>query len=114
MLFGYIHTEDKEKFVEEVNNTEDLNVTDEAGLTPLHLACDRGLTSFIEILLEKGVNVNPQDNDGSTPLMLAAICDRPEIVKLLLSHGADKSLKDNSGESVLDMDLSSEVKALLQ
>lgn len=77
MLFGYIHVGDYDKFVQEVETTSDLNVTDESGLTPLHLACDRGLIDFINVLLKKNLNVNAQDNDGYTPLMLAAICDRP-------------------------------------
>lgn len=48
-----------------------VNFSDGDGLSPVHLATIKGLTSVVELLLSRGAEVNGQANDGQTPLHLA-------------------------------------------
>uniref|UniRef100_A0A1X7SEM0 Uncharacterized protein n=1 Tax=Amphimedon queenslandica TaxID=400682 RepID=A0A1X7SEM0_AMPQE len=57
--------------------------------TPLAMACIRGHTKIVELLLKKGANANVTDENELTPLGNASIPGHTEIVKLLLEHGAN-------------------------
>lgn len=66
---------------------EDVNVRDENGLTPLHLAAQSGnIERLKQILTVPGVNVNCSDYGGWTPLHYAAQGGFKDIVEVLLSH----------------------------
>lgn len=68
----------------------DINVQDIYGVTPLHLACNRGNRSAVEVLLAKGgINVNIQDKQQDTPLHDACLFGDEWIVEKLLDSGAD-------------------------
>lgn len=72
------------------------------GETPLHLACLKGLTELVEVLLDKGANPNSQTHTPSTghlgleeettpvsqqtPLHLALVNNHSSIVELFLQH----------------------------
>ncbi|MDD5773688.1 MAG: ankyrin repeat domain-containing protein [bacterium] len=56
---------------------------------------------IVEILLDKGLEVNAKTNSGFTALMGAARNSNKEIVKLLLRKGADVNAKDKEGKNVL-------------
>lgn len=49
-----------------------LDLLNEAGQTPLHLAAVAGHVEAVEMLLRHGANPNIQDKEGNTPLILAA------------------------------------------
>jgi ankyrin repeat protein len=71
----------------------DLEVSDEAGNTPLALAAARGWTRSMEVLLKAGARPDAANDDGDTPLMQAAQAGRRGAVKLLLrDKGAARSL----------------------
>lgn len=65
-------------------------------LTPLHLACRRGLEEHVKLLLAHGADVNVQNREGETPLNAAcAGAERPteaarylSVVQRLLQAGA--------------------------
>jgi ankyrin repeat protein len=60
------------------------------GLTPLHVAADKGQREAVELLLEKGAKADPVWGvNGMTPLILAARANHPEIVRLLLAKRAN-------------------------
>ncbi|MHC5180966.1 MAG: ankyrin repeat domain-containing protein [Planctomycetota bacterium] len=73
----------------------DLNYTDEHGNNLLHRECIRGDLELIQMLLEKGMDVNAENNQGLTPLRLARNYNNgpkeENIVTLLLSCGAEES-----------------------
>ena len=58
--------------------------------TPLAEACFNGYYDIVELLLEKGANVNFPDALDNTPLHKACEGFHLEIVKLLLDHRAEK------------------------
>ncbi|PWZ01062.1 asparaginase-domain-containing protein [Testicularia cyperi] len=63
-------------------------------LQPLHIACCRGFTSIVHVLLEAGCSVHARDaTSGHTPLYLAAYHHHPQTVSLLRNAGAH--LKDD-------------------
>jgi ankyrin repeat protein len=53
----------------------------------------------LELLVQKGADINARDNSDMTALMLAASCGRPARVWALLALGADATLKDAAGKT---------------
>jgi hypothetical protein len=83
--------EQNPKVVDEIN---------EAGYSPLILACYRGNTEVAQFLIENGANLNYNSTMG-TPLMAAVVKGNIEIVKTLLDLKADVNLSDANGISAL-------------
>ena len=53
------------------------------GITPLHLAASHGYIKCVEILLNKGIDINGKDNDGDTALHRAARWGNVDIIEVL-------------------------------
>lgn len=75
-----------------------LNAKDIFGNTALHCAAARGHTDVVQVLIEKGADVDLQDGNGETPLMHAVAqghihrrldTNYIKIIKMLLAAGAD-------------------------
>jgi hypothetical protein len=64
----------------------DVNLADQDGDTPLHLAALRSHFAVVELFLEKGADINKPNNNGNMPLHRAAEKGHFEVVKLLLDH----------------------------
>ncbi len=58
---------------------------------------------IIQLLLEKGADVNVQRNDGRTALHLAAFLNKIETVRYLVKQHADPCLCDQTGKKPLDL-----------
>ena len=58
------------------------------GWTPIHAASISGHKAAVELLIEKGAEVNPKTKTGKTPLSLAKDRGHTEIIDLLRKHGA--------------------------
>jgi ankyrin repeat protein len=82
-------------------NSPDLNLPDDAGLTPLHLAASHCHTNVIALLLSKGASVNKKGQGGVTPLHLAAQDGCADAVTLLLAHHAKINARDDTGRTPL-------------
>ncbi|KAK3319748.1 ankyrin repeat-containing domain protein [Cercophora scortea] len=57
-------------------------------LTPLHAALCTGRHELIQLLIERGAEVNAFDSGFGTPIELAILKERPQAARLLLQHGA--------------------------
>ncbi|XP_058833410.1 ankyrin repeat domain-containing protein 54-like [Topomyia yanbarensis] len=97
-----------------VNNTELLEDMINKGFDPdtreqafnrsaLHIACSRGFTDAVRLLLEKGANPNIRDLNENTPLHLASCTENIAIIDLLLKYGTNVTLRDASGLIALEI-----------
>lgn len=82
-----------------------------ARCTVLHLASAYGLTSFVQLLLEKGAKLEARDMQGQTPLHYAVKADEYrsrwygniKTALCLLEKGARYNTRDRSGRSPKDL-----------
>ena len=72
------------------------------GSTLMHVAVYYSHEDLIDILLQKGADINATNNLGQTPFLLKCQC-MPGILPFLLQRGADPFLKDKEGRSGLHM-----------
>lgn len=81
------------------------NHTNEAGQTPLMLACsiqdDESRKTIFQLLLRKGADVNLQDVRGLTVLMSAIQVEDEGTIHSILSHGYNVQLADVDGNNAL-------------
>ena len=84
-----------------------MNITtrDNAGNTPLHIACSSGSVKVVSFILMKMNNINQQNYKGETALHLALISERTEIIKKLLKKGIDFTIKNNDGLTAAEIAL---------
>lgn len=79
-----------------------VNMSDELGRSPLHLAVIHGHLNIVNILIKAGAEVNSIDRLKSlTPLHYAAFHNFPKIMLFLLSRGALTDVKDSDGNRPL-------------
>ncbi|KAJ0080774.1 hypothetical protein Patl1_10332 [Pistacia atlantica] len=69
----------------------DVNFRDIDDRTALHVAACQGFTEVVELLLQRGADVDPKDRWGSSPLSDAIYYKNHDVIQLLEKHGA-KSL----------------------
>ncbi|KAK8917981.1 hypothetical protein H634G_11164 [Metarhizium anisopliae BRIP 53293] len=86
--------------VEELLSKEKAPETGDQSL--ISQAAANGHIETIQMLLEKGTDVNQADGDGKTPLMLAGMHDQEETIKMLLeSPGINVNAVDNDGRTAV-------------
>ena len=78
-----------------------VDVMDDLGKRPLHIAANHNHAQVVEVLLRAGADVNSRDKRGGTPLFYAAREDSAEAVIALLKAGALPDIKNSSGYSAL-------------
>ena len=76
------------------------DTVNEAGYSPLILACYRGNNEVAKFIIESGVDINGSSSMG-TPLMAAVVKGNIEIVKALLEKKADVNFADANGTTAL-------------
>ena len=62
-------------------------------------AAGDGLVDFVQVLVDRGADVNAKRNDGFSPLALAAFFGHSQVVQLLLERGADVEATTRQGTS---------------
>ncbi|KAG3111579.1 hypothetical protein PI125_g9001 [Phytophthora idaei] len=90
----------KRKTVEALlrNPSNDVNLVDADGRTPLMSASEHGHTEVVAILLEKGANSNDQLPNGFSALHIACENGHTGVVQLLLDRGASIDMIDEERE----------------
>ncbi len=66
----------------------DINKLDKTGKTPLFIACDHELVTFVSFLVLNGANVNKPISNGTLPITIAAVTGNARIVLFLLEYGS--------------------------
>jgi ankyrin repeat protein len=69
--------------------------------TPLQEAAFRGEDAIIELLLQRGANLNARGFDGASALHWAVDGRKEKTVKLLLERGGSPSVADDQGKTPL-------------
>jgi ankyrin repeat protein len=69
----------------------DIEVRDEYGRTPLHLAALGNSPDIARLLIDSGANIDA----------LAALGNSLEVAQMLIDSGANIDAKDNAGETAL-------------
>ena len=83
----------------------ELTAVEEKNRTPLHFAVmsTRSSVELVELLIEKGANINASDNSGFTALHIAALNEQSQCVESLIWAGADLSATNNKSVSALSI-----------
>ncbi|KAJ7434127.1 hypothetical protein B0H11DRAFT_2258741 [Mycena galericulata] len=80
----------------------DVNAEDKEFGTALQVACFKGHTDVVQLLLENCANVNAQGTGAfGNPLQAASVRGNPDVVRLLLERGADVNAKGGRYGSAL-------------
>ena len=86
-----------------VENGADLFYADDEGVSVLDFAVTYNNMFMVELLLERGKDVNDVTRkSGFTPLMAAVCYGRYEIFRVLLDAGADINAAERKGMTALD------------
>jgi ankyrin repeat protein len=72
------------------------------GMSPLMLAAWKGHLEVVQLLVERGANIDYQDGDNFTPITLAAYERNWQVVDYLARNGANVVHFDARGVSALD------------
>ena len=91
--------EQVERFLDEGTQVD---ARDAEGITALMYASYHGQESIVNLLIERGANINASEYvDGRTALMDSSINGQSEMVELLLNRGADINAKSSTGWTAL-------------
>jgi len=102
-IFAELVYGSKNSIIEEAEKTENLNVFDKNGRTPLSIACWKCCLSVLETMVENGADPNLKNSDGSTALHAAVSGFHADssMVEYLIKSGADVNCQDGNGNTPL-------------
>jgi len=84
-----------------------LNATNNNGLTPLLVACERNSASTVEeLILRRDASTLICDENGRSPLAVAAFCGCEDVVRMILSLMPMTHDKPNTNNDSVDQDTS--------
>ncbi|XP_041484288.1 IQ motif and ankyrin repeat domain-containing protein 1-like [Lytechinus variegatus] len=91
-----------------------VNCEDANGNTPLSEAASGGATEVIQMLIDRGADINQKGQFERTPLYRAAFAGHLEAVQTLLQNGADPRIYANDGAKPEQVASQEPVKNLLE
>ena len=83
------------------NAIVDLELRDEYGCTPLHVAAESNAAATTAFLINSSANLNAQENFGFTPLLYAIHENKVETATVLLRNAADYRIAATAGNTIL-------------
>ena len=95
------NNQDQAGIVQMIDQSDDINLADMDGATPLHWAVQRDNTDIVIKLLQSGADPDLANPYGVTPLWLACTNRNFAIIEKLLSSGANPNAVLGTNESVL-------------
>ncbi|MGH0115805.1 UNVERIFIED_CONTAM: hypothetical protein FKN15_046990 [Acipenser sinensis] len=78
-----------------------VNISNQDGFTPLHVAALHGHAPLVSLLIGKGANINAQNAQSAMPLHLACQNSHLQVVTSLLECNAKLNKKDHFGNTPL-------------
>ncbi|XP_078504094.1 uncharacterized protein LOC144762717 [Lissotriton helveticus] len=81
-----------------------------SGNGALHLACQTGCFSIVQLLLENGALLEQHNNRIRTPFYFATVGQHRAICQLLIEWGCDINAKDFRSQAALDVLLNKDLK----
>ena len=102
-IWSAARTGDIKAIKQQLAKSVDVNAKDSKfGVTPLSWATLLGQIKTVELLIQKGADVNARNKDGATPLHIAAFLGQYEIAELLIQNGANVDAKNNRGKTPMN------------
>jgi ankyrin repeat protein len=98
--------------IELLERKANIEVRNENGETPLHIASGAGYREnkeLVTLLLKYNANIEALDNNNNTPLHIASVQGYYKIVEELLNHGANvnaKNIKNNTPLHIVSQEAS--------
>ena len=90
-----------------IKHGADVNATNKNSRTALMIACQKGNTDTINVLLNAGANPHISDSDGNTCLINAVHGDcSKEVFQVIIKHGADVNAKNKQNKNTINDSLS--------
>ena len=68
---------------------------------PIHWACVNGHIAIVDLLLQRGVNIDSVDNKGCSPLIVACQYGKTMLAGYLMGKGATIQTIDGDGDTAL-------------
>jgi ankyrin repeat protein len=68
----------------------------------------------LEVLLDRGADIQARAHDGCTSLIYAAADGQKGAVEVLLARGADETVRNGEGKTVEEVAPTEEIKGLLR
>lgn len=104
LLFDPIHTGNVQLLKENLKIIPTLEILNQEGQTPFHVAIAKNNSVMLKILLEDDrANPNIPDQNGDYPIHCAVQAHSLEMVKLLANGGADVNVQNKRGDSSVNL-----------
>jgi serine/threonine protein kinase/ankyrin repeat protein len=85
-----------QQLLDALRNVDDINCVNRQGFTALMMAASHRARDCMQLLIERGIDVNARGKSKYTPLHWMAYCGYNEELRLLLAAGADLKARDMS------------------
>ena len=95
------------------NSTFDLSRLNSSGISVLHVCCRYNNREMLDVLFQRGLQLDMADRDGNTPLHWAAKYGHVDLVKTLIAQGAAVTAQNKSGQTPYDVSTNHVIRQFL-